>query len=472
MVLPLPVADRRTVLDEQSVHGLRHELRGRVMVPGDDDYDDARRVWNGLIDKRPALIARCTGVADVVAAVNFAREHDLPVAIRGGGHNVAGSSVNDGGLVVDLSRMKGIRVEPEARSVRAEPGVTWGELDRETQLFGLATPGGEVSVTGIAGLTLGGGLGVLRRKHGLSCDNLVSVDLVTAGGQFLTVSADEYPDLFWGVRGGGGNLGVVTSFEYRLHPVAPALYETNVWYPMEQAEAILRAWRDFAAQAADEVTSIAIAWSVPAVPEIPAELQGRPVLILGGVYAGGVDAGERVLRPLREFGEPLLDLSGPTTYLAIQTGFDPFLPDGILCYWKSVYLDDLDDEAIAATIARARARPSPSDLIAIRHLGGAIGRVGEEESAYAHRGAQYLVSFDASWTDPALTDANIAWTRAAWADLRRISGGGVYANFAGFGEEGQDLVRSIHGANYERMIALKRRYDPANLFRASSNVVP
>ena len=457
-------------LDADAVAELRARMRGAVITPADAAYAAARRVWNGLIDKQPALIARCAGVADVMEALAVAREQGLSVAIRGGGHNVAGTAVNDGGLVVDLSGMKGIRLDPERRIAYAEPGVTWGELDRETQRFGLATPGGEVAMTGIAGLTLGGGLGQLRRKHGLSCDNLVSVDLVTADGRFLTASEQEHADLFWGIRGGGRNLGVVTSFAFRLHPVGPAIYEVQVWYPLEQAGEVLRGWRAFAAVAPDGATSIAALWSVPAAPAFPAAWHGRPVIILQGTYTGPVADGERVFQPLRALGEPLLDASGETTFLAVQSAFDPNFPEGYRYYWKSVFLDDLDDAAIAAAVAAATAQPSPSTLIAIRHLGGAIGRVPEDATAYGNRSAQFLVSFDATWADPAADAANIAWTRAAWDDLSRLSGGGAYVNFAGFGEEGATLQRAIHGGNYERLAALKRRYDPTDLFRSPLNV--
>jgi FAD/FMN-containing dehydrogenase len=470
--MPLDTIDASTThrLAEETIAGIRALLRGAVVTPADPDYDAARRVWNGLIDKRPALIARCTGVADVVAAVNFAREHGLPVAVRGGGHNVAGTAVNDGGLVVDLSGMKGIRVDPAGRTARAEPGVTWGELDRETQAFGLATPGGEVSPTGIAGLTLGGGMGVLRRRHGLSCDNLVAVDLVTADGRILTVSEQEHADLFWGVRGGGGNLGVVTSFAFKLHPVGPAIYEANAWYPGEDAAEVLSGWRAYAATAPEEVSSIAVLWSVPPIPPVPVEWHGRPVAIVQATFVGPVAQGERALAPLRALGAPLFDASGAKTFLEVQSGMDPFFPAGHRYYWKSVYLDALDDAAVAASVARADARPSPSSLIAIRHLGGAIGRVPEAATAYGNRGAQFLASFDAAWTDPADDDPNIAWTREAWAELTRLSGGGAYVNFAGFGEEGAALQRAIHGANYERLAALKRRYDPTDLFRSPLNV--
>lgn len=457
------------VLDGSAIVAVREALRGDLILPGDAAYDDARRVWNGMIDRRPAAIARCTGVADVIAAVTFAREQDLPIAIRGGGHNVAGTAVNDDGLVIDLSPMKGIRVDPEARIARVEPGVTWGELDRETQVFGLATPGGEVSVTGVAGLTLGGGMGFLRRKHGLSCDSLKSVDLVTAEGQCLTASADEHAELFWGIRGGGGNLGVVTSFAFHLHPVGPALYEANVWYPLEQGREILRGWRDYAERSPDEVSSYALVWSMPAIPDLPVELHGQPVLIVGSIYAGDIADGERVLAPLRQLGTPVLDLSMPTTYHAVQTGFDPFLPDGIRAYWKSVYLDSLEDAAIEVVLNAAADRPSPMPLLVIRHLGGAIGRIGAEETAYPHREAQYIASFDACWTERDRDDDHITWAREGWAALQPHATGGQYLNFTSAGDD-ESPARAAHGTNFERLAALKAHYDPRNLFRSRLNV--
>jgi FAD/FMN-containing dehydrogenase len=442
-----------------------------VIAPGDEGYDAARLVWNGLIDKYPALIARPTGVADVVAAVNFARARGLEVAVRGGGHNVAGTAVCDDGLVIDLSGMKGIRVDPAARTVRAEAGVTWGELDRETQLFGLATPGGEVSVTGIAGLTLGGGIGVLRRKYGLSCDNLISVDLVTADGRFLTASEAENADLFWGLRGGGGSLGVVTSFEFRLHPIGPEVYSAQLWYFLDGAGDLLRGWREFVAQAPDEVTSILGLWSIPAIPNFPEALHGTPVVIFSSFYAGSIVEGERVLRPLRALGTPFVDLSGPSTYLAQQSGFDPFYPDGLRYYWKSVTLGELSDDAIDATLARFATRPSPATLVALRHLGGAIARVPEDATAYGNRAAQFNLSFDATWTNRRDDAANIAWAREAWEALLPFASG-VYLNFAGLGEEGQALARGGLRDNYARLADLKRRYDPDNLFRSRLNVAP
>jgi FAD/FMN-containing dehydrogenase len=459
-------------LGESVIEQFASKLRGELLRPSDPAYEQARLVWNGLINKRPALIARCAGVGDVIDSVNFARENDLLVAVRGGGHKVAGYAVCDGGLVIDLSPMKGIRVDPERRTVRAEGGATWADLDRETQVFGLATPGGEVSETGIAGLTLGGGLGLLRRKYGLSCDNLLSAEVVSADGRLLIASETENVDLFWGIRGGGGNFGVVTTFEYRLHPVGPEVMAAAVMYPFEQATELLHAWRDYTEQAPDEVTSEVLLWSIPDIPDFPEELRGEPTVVVAGMYAGPAEAGERELQPLREFGTPLLDLSGIQTYTAAQSDFDAFFPEGLLYYWKSLFLDHLDDEVINAMVVNAENRPSPQTLLIARHLGGAMSRVPEEATAYGNRNARFNLSLDSTWEAPAESEGNIAWTREAWAKMRQFSDGGIYLNFAGFLEEGEKLLHEAHGENYERLVALKNKYDPTNLFRLNQNITP
>jgi FAD/FMN-containing dehydrogenase len=426
-----------------------------------------------LIDRHPALIATCTGVADIVAAVNFTREHDLLLSVRGGGHNVAGNAVNDGGLVIDLSAMRGVWVDPAMRTVRVQGGATWGDVDRETQLFGMATPGGLVSTTGVGGLTLHGGWGWLRRKYGYCVDNLLAVEIVTADGQVRTASETEHPDLFWAVRGAGSNFGVVTAFTFRLHPVGPRVAAAAPFYALEDAERVLPAWRDFMAAAPEEVSSSALFWGIPAVEAFPPELHGRAVHILVAAYAGDAAEGERVLQPLRELATPLLDLSGTMPYATLQGAFDPFFPKGWLYYWKSLYLDRLDDEAIAAIIGYAADRPSSDALMALWHLGGgAAGRVAADATAFGSRGAPYLLSFDTTWTNPADTERNIAWTRSAWSDMRRFGSGGLYLNFAGFGEEKESLVRASYGANYERLAALKAQYDPTNLFRMNQNIPP
>lgn len=460
------------MLDETTVGDFRASLRGELIGPDDLGYDEARKVWNGMIDKRPALIARCRGVVDVIYSVEFARKNDLTLAVRGGGHNVAGYAVCDGGLVIDLSQMKGIRVDPKRRTVRAEAGATWADLDRETQLFGLATPGGEISDTGIAGLTLGGGIGLLRRKYGLSCDNLLSADVVGADGRLLVASEAENEDLFWAIRGGGGNFGVVTSFEYRLHQVGPEVMAAAVMYPFEQAGELLRAWRDYTEQAPEEVTSEILLWSIPDIPDFPEELRGAPMVSLVGMYSGPAEIGERELRPLREFAPPLVDLSGIGPYTAAQSGFDAFFPEGLHYYWKSLYHNNLDNEIIDALVSHAENRPSPQTLLIVRHLGGAISRIGEEATAYGNRDAKFNLSIDSTWEEPAHSEHNIAWTREVWEEMGRFSEGGIYLNFGGFLEEGEELLRGAHGKNYGRLVDIKSKYDPDNLFRMNHNIRP
>ncbi|WP_265111207.1 FAD-binding protein [Halosolutus halophilus] len=463
-----------TLLADADLEAFVESFAGEVVRPGDAGYDDARAVWNGLIDKYPALVATCTGVADVIEAVNFAREHDLLVAVRGGGHNVAGSGVCDGGIVIDLSAMTGVHVDLDASVVRAEGGATWGDLDRETQVFGLATPGGVVSTTGIAGLTLGGGMGWLRRKYALTIDNLVSVDLVTADGEFRTASDRENPDLFWGLRGGGGNFGVVTSFEYRLHPVGPEVMFAAPMYPLETARDVLPDWREFVADAPEEVSAEAVFWSVPELPDFPEETRGKSVVVLPAMHCGSVEEGRRVLQPLRELAEPLIDLSGPAPYTQVQQMFDPFLPEGELrYYWKSINLDRLDDEVIEAIVSIAEDRPDDRVLIPIWHHGGAMNRVDPPETAYGGRSTDFMLSFDSTWEDPAKSEEMVDWTREAWADMHRFSDGSLYLNFPGFSEEGEELVRAAHGREiHERLVALKDEYDPENLFRLNQNVTP
>jgi hypothetical protein len=358
------------LLPESAIQAWQGHLRGPVLRSGDDGYGEARRVWNGMIDRKPALIVRCTGAADVIAAVNFAREHRLLVAVRGGGHNVAGTAVCDGGIVVDLSPMKGIRVDPVARTAWAQPGVLWGEFDHETQAFGLATPGGIVTHTGIAGLTLGGGIGWLMRKHGLTCDNLLAADVVTAAGQLLHASPQEHPDLFWGLCGGGGNFGIVTSFEYRLHPVGPQVLAGVLLHTAERAGEVLRFYRDYIAAVPDELTTIVNLRKAPPAPFLPPHLHGRPVVIIGVCYAGDIAAGERVLAPLRAFGAPLIDLIRPTAYTAHQGLFDASVPHGLRYYWKSEYLAALSDQAIDTLVAHAWQAPSPTSYTIMFQLGG------------------------------------------------------------------------------------------------------
>lgn len=459
-------------LDAQELAGLTERVRGPVLTPQDPGYDEARSIWNGLIDRRPALIVQCSGAADVVDAVNFAREQGLTLSIKAGGHNVAGNAVNDGGLVIDLSQMRGVTVDPAARTVRVQGGATWGDCDRETQLFGLAVPGGVVSTTGVAGLTLHGGLGHLRRKHGLSIDSLLSVDVVTADGQFRRASRTENEDLFWAIRGAGSNFGVVTSFEFQAHPVGPMVFVGAAFYPLEDAPQILPAWRDFMAAAPEELSSLAICWSIPPHEPFPPELHGTPIVAVAAAYCGPVEEGERVVQPLRELAQPVVDASGPWPWLGLQSGFDAIFGKGELRYWKSRALADLSEEAIGDILELAGRRPSPLTDIAIWHHGGAMSRVAETETAYGGRDAQFLVTAEANWTDPAQNDEAIGWARAVWDAMERHSTGGVYLNFPGFGEEKDALARAGYGDNYERLAALKAKYDPDNLFRMNINIAP
>jgi FAD/FMN-containing dehydrogenase len=447
-------------------------FRGELLLPTSPGYDTARRLWNGAIDRHPACIARCTGVADVVAAVRFARERDLLVAIRSGGHGVGGQALCDDGLVIDLSAMKGVRVDLQARMARAQAGVLWGELDRETQLFGLATVGGIVTHTGIAGLTLGGGIGWLTRKYGATVDNLLSVDLVTADGELMTASESVNPDLFWGVRGGGGNFGIVTSFEYRLHPVGPTVLAGPIFHPLEDAPEVLRFYREFAAAAPNELTTIFELSVAPPLPFLPQDVHGKPIVMVGGCYAGSPEDGIDVVRPLKEFGSPIVDLLEPKPYLALQSMFDPFVPHGWHRYWKSVELPPLTDEAIDTLVEHASAFTSPKSYTIVFQLGGALNRVGAEETAYSQRDAAHNVNINAVWTeDDPEPERHMAWARDFFDALESHASGRVYVNF--LGDEGQDRVRAAYGKrNYERLARLKRVHDQTNFFRLNQNIQP
>ena len=446
-------------------------FRGELLREGDDGYEAARRIWNGDIRRRPALIARCTGTADVRAAVRLARERELTVAVRGGGHAVAGHALCDGGLVIDLSPMTAVRVDPRSRTARAQGGCLWSHVDHESQAFGLAVTGGIVSHTGIGGLTLGGGIGHLMRRYGLTIDSLVACDVVTADGELLLASADENPDLFWGLRGGGGNFGVVTSFEYQLHPLGPTvLAGLRVW-PMEQAPRVLRSFRDFVAAAPDEVGIMATLRLAPSLPFIPEHLQGQPVVSLVVCYAGPVDRGPEALQPLRELGTPAVDTVVPKPYLAHQGMFDAALPHGRHYYWKSWKLPPLTDTAIEVIVEQAADITSPHSMVSIFALGGAVARVGDEATAFTGRGAAHDVNFVASWLpDDPEPDRHKAWTRRCWEAMRPF-GQGVYVNF--LSDEPQAHVRVAYGERkYARLTALKRTYDPDNFFRLNQNIAP
>lgn len=454
-------------ITEDVVAAFTNQLSGRIIRPHDADYDEARALWNGMIDKHPALIVRCRTAQDVVAAVNFARNNDILLSVRGGGHNVSGSAIVDAGLVIDLSEMKAIDVDPQARIARAEAGVIWGELDAATQEYGLAAPGGLVSETGIAGLTVGGGLGWLRRKHGLSCDNLRSVEIVTADGRVLTANADENADLYWAVRGGGGNFGVVTRFEYTLHPVGPQVAVANVWQPGEGNHGVeaLRFYRRYTSNLPDEVSSFAILAQVPAVEDFPEAWHGRQAIWFFAVYTGDVDKGMQVLAPLRNYNTPIMDFSEPMPFVDVQSMLDEEYPSGDLrYYWKSLYLDTLTDEAIEQLVMLQAEDPSPLSTIDLWHLGGAMGRVDSDATAFSKRNAQYLMGVESNWEHAADDSVNIGWNRRVAQVMAPFSDGSQYLNFPGFYEDGEAQLKATFGGNYERLAAIKAKYDPDGLF--------
>jgi FAD/FMN-containing dehydrogenase len=423
-----------------------------------------------MVDKRPAVIARCADARDVVVALRVACDLELPVAVRGGGHNVAGNAVCDGGVVIDLSAQKAIHVDPAKRSARVQSGVLLGELDRATQAVGLATPTGNVSMTGVAGLTLGGGLGWIARKHGPTCDNLVAAEVVTAGGERVRASAEENADLLWGLRGGGGNFGVVTSFEYRLHPVGPQVLAGGVLHSFADAHEVFRFFADFVAEAPDELSVIASTFRAsPALP-VPRELHGELVTVLAVSYAGDLAAGERALRPLRAFGRPLADSIGPKPYTALQSGSDTSYPSGRHNYWKSHYIDELSDDAIATIIEHAPRMGSPLSSFYLQHLGGAIGRGDAGSAAFGHRSAIFDFSILTVWSDPVETAEHVTWARDFFAGMQPHATG-VYVN--NLGTEGADRVRDAYApATYERLVGLKAAYDPDNVLRLNQNIVP
>lgn len=459
-----------TVVGEASLQELEESLRGELIRPADAGYHDARAIWNGAIDKHPAAIVRCAGVADVRHAVEFARSQDLLVAVRGGKHSLPGFSTCDGGIVIDLSNMKGMRVDPAARTAQAEGGLTWSEFDHEAQAFGLATTGGLISTTGIAGFTLGGGIGWLMRAYGLTCDNLISADLVTADGELVHASAEENPELFWGLRGGGGNFGVVTSFEYRLHPVGPVLMAGPVFYSGDRAEEIARFYREYTSGLPDEATTMLNLATAPPAPFLPESIHGKPVAVLIGVYSGPVAEGERVLAPLRELGDPVADLMGPIPYVAMQSLLDALYPSGASNFFKAGYLDEISDQAIDVLLEQFGAISSPMSEIHVQHVGGAIRNVGDADSAFGNRSAEFVLNVIGRTPDAEGFDEQVTWARGAYDALAPYTAGGTYTNFM---SEGDDRLKEAYGQEkYDRLVALKDRYDPTNLFRLNQNVQP
>ena len=462
--------DEAPPITSASVDELKASMLGEVLRPGDDGYEQHRRVWNGSIDRHPALVVRCAGVADVMAAVRFAREHEVLTAVRGGGHSFPGLSTCDGGIVIDLSLMKGIRVDPEARTVRAQAGVLLGELDRETQAFGLAVPAGIVTHTGLAGLTLGGGIGFLMRKFGLTIDNLLSVDVITAEGEFVKASEHENADLFWGVRGGGGNFGIVTKFELRLSPLGPHVVAGPVFWPMEEAPDVLRFYRDWISDAPDELMTVVVQRKALALPGVPPDLVGKRVVAVVCCYAGSVEDGEKVVRPLKEFRSPVLDLCVPKPYLANQAMFDPSFEPGWWYYVRSCDVAELNDGIVDVMVEYGHQITSPITSIGLWQMGGAVSRVGEDETAFNGRSAGHTFNINGNTGSAVGFEEEREWARSYWSALSPYHTS-VYVNF--LMEEGEDRVREAYGAEkYDRLKALKRKYDPTNFFRLNQNITP
>ena len=425
-----------------------------------------------MIEYSPTAFVRCTGTADVVTAINFARDHDILVSIRSAGHNVAGDALCDGGMTIDLSQMKGVHVDWRSQTARAQPGVNLGDFDIETQLFGLATPTGIVSKTGLAGLTLGGGFGWLTRKYGFTVDNLSSVDVVTADGQVLHASQEEHPDLFWGIRGGGGNFGVVTSFEYKLHKVGPQVLGGVLLHPIEKAEDLLRFYRNFAESAPEELGSMFVIRLAPPAPFLPDEIHGKPICALVVCYAGDLEEGERVLEPLREFGQPLADKIGPKPYLAVQSMLDEGQPEGNRYYWKSHYLTELREEAIEPLVSYGKTIPTPLSRVALMQLGGAIRSHEEMDMAASYRDAEFVLAINSGWSDPTEDAKLIKWTRDFWSAMQKYSSGGIYVNFVSSSEDPENVQTAYGEDKYQRLAEVKTKYDPDNFFRRNQNIQP
>ena len=464
----------QATLTDETVDELRARVACPVLAPADPEFVQVREVFNAMHPGRPALVVSCSGTADVADAVSFAADHDLVVSVRGGGHSIAGLSAPQGHMLIDLAPMHAVQVDPAARVARVQGGAVWADVDRETQAFGLATPGGVVSDTGVAGLTLGGGYGWLRRRYGLSCDHLVGAEVVGADGQIRVASRDENPDLLWALRGGGGNFGVVSWFTFGLDRVGPVVAFESTFYPVEEAATVLRGWRDYLTDVPDEVTSSCLSITMPADPSLPEVLHNRACVVVAAVYAGDEAEGMRVLEPLRHLGTPLFDMSQPMPFTAVQQGFDAFFPRNTLqAYWKSRYLPELSDGAIDFVAAAARERPSPMTLVNVFHMGGAIAAVPPDATAFAARRAPFLLSIDGNWTDPADNADNIAWVRRTFDGSRPFGSEEIYLNFTGLAEESvEGGVDTAFGANLRRLAEIKAKYDPRNIFRGNNNIAP
>lgn len=463
--------DAPRVIGDATLGELRAAVRGPVIRPGDEAYDEARAVWNAAHDRRPALIVRCTGTADVIAAVEFARSQDLLVAVRGGAHSIAGFSTCDDGMVIDLSPMRAVTVDPVRHRAVAQGGATWADFDHETQAFGLAVTGGLVSTTGLGGFTLGGGIGWLLRRHGLTCDNLVGAEVVTADGRLVRADAEENAELFWALRGGGGNFGVVTSLEYALHPVGPTVLGGLLFFPADAARDVVTGWRRLTASMPDELTSLVNLTTAPPVPFLPESVHGQPIVVVAAVHCGALDTAEQDIAPLRTLAEPILDHLGPVAYVEMQQALDPLWAPGAHNYFTSAMLDDLPDAAVDVLVSNWASKPTPQCELHLHHAGGAMARVPESDTAFSQRDTAYILNVIARATDGAGFDDHVAWARGARAALSAYGPDTMYVNFTGDGDE--DKVRASYPPEtYARLVAVKDRFDPTNLFRLNQNIRP
>ena len=459
-----------TAIPQETVEAFTTSLRGDVLNPESPGYDDARAIWNAMVDKRPGMIVQCAGAADVTRAIDFAREHGLLVAVHGVGHNIAGNAVCDGGIMISLAGMKSVRVDPKAKRAWVEPGVTLGDLDNETQAYGLAVPVGINSTTGVGGLTLGGGFGWLSRKHGLTIDSLISADVVTTAGAFVKASADENPDLFWGIRGGGGNFGIVTSFEFQLHPVGPEIMAGLIVHPFSDAGDVLRYYRDFAARAPDELSVWVVMRKAPPLPFLPEDVHGTEVVILAALYAGDMAEGEKALAPLRAFGNPIADVISPHPFTGFQAAFDPLLTPGVRNYWKSHDFLELSDDLLDTLIRYVGTLPDPQCEVFIAQMGGATNRIAPDATAYRHRDAEFIMNVHGRWENASDDDRCIGWCRELFEAATPYATGGVYVNF--MTEEEEQRVAEAYGDSYQRLVDLKKKYDPKNMLRLNQNSRP
>jgi FAD/FMN-containing dehydrogenase len=459
----------QTKIETESLQALRTQVGGQVFIPEEPGYNEARTVWNATIDRRPGLIVQCAGPSDVMQAIRFAKANRLLVAVKSGGHNIAGKAVCDGGLLIDLSNMRSVRVDRDAKKAWVEPGATLGDFDRETQIFGLTTPVGINSTTGIAGLTLGGGFGWTTRKLGMSIDNLLAADVVTANGDMIRASADENSDLFWALRGGGGNFGIVTGFEFALHALGPEVLSGLIVHPFTNASKLLRDYRRFVATAPDELTTWMVLRKAPPLPFLPAEWHGKEVVVIAACYAGEMSAGEKALAPMRAVGEPIADVIGPHSFAGWQQAFDPLLTKGSRNYWKSHDFAELSDVVLDKLVGYAERLPTDECEIFIAHLGGAMGRVPTGATAYAGREAAFVMNVHTRWQDATDDDRCIGWARDFFADTRPHAMGTAYVNFL---SEEEEHLPTTYGENFGRLAHIKSKYDPDNLFRVNQNIAP